>query len=67
MTGTNGEAIEVDMDKEKVRLLHTTFFPPPLANPQIPEDTVYPEPCMELQELTETQVDQAIRKMKPYC
>lgn len=61
-----GEIIKVDDDEEKAKLLHATFFPPAPANPQAPEDAVYPEPCMELQELSEEQVDRAIRKMKPY-
>lgn len=64
--GPDGEALAVEGDEEKAKLFHETFFSPLPDNLQIPEDTVYPEPCMEMQELTEAQVDRAIRKMKPY-
>lgn len=64
--GEDDEWIEIDSDEEKAKLMHTTFFPPPPANTQIPENPEYLEPCVELQELTESQVEHAIRKMKPY-
>ncbi|KZP26980.1 hypothetical protein FIBSPDRAFT_731366, partial [Athelia psychrophila] len=61
-----GEPIEVDTDEEKAKVLHKAFFFPAPENPQVPENYEYPPPCMEIQVLTETQVDRAMRKIKPY-
>ena len=64
-TGPNGEQ-ELNTNEEKAKIFATTFFPPPPANVNIPDNYEYPEPLPDPNPITKRQVQNQLKRLSPY-
>jgi len=54
-------------NNSKGQLFYETFFPPPNLMPtSVPQDYQYPPPQWTFTNVTDEQIHQVIKKMKPY-
>ena len=62
----DGELTEVDDNEQKSRLLHKVFFYDPPDDPGIDPEHVYPEEKFTFDNITDTQITRAIKRLQPF-
>ena len=63
---TNGQTENVNVNKEKSKLLYETFFPHPPQRPPADASMQYPDPACNFTSISDKQVLQAIQNLAPY-
>ena len=65
-TNEDGEAIEIQDNGEKSKLLHRVFFYPPPNDPRIDPNYTYPEEKFAFDDISDDQVTRAIKRLHPF-
>ena len=61
-----GTEINVNDNRDKANLFAANFFPPPLANTNVPANFIYPQPLPDPPQITESQIQHQIQRLFPY-
>jgi ribonuclease HI len=65
-TDEEGRQIETNENQSKATLFAKTFFPPPPATTNIPQNYQYPAPLPDPPPITRCQIERQIRRLSPY-